>query len=249
VLRASNFRLASARLVAYTPSPGEFREASILAAVMGKYGKRFNGKVQVLPLPETTPPEFPRIQLASSDGRWEFIGSRLSVESTWKSINPRENPQLSNIWIECLDPLLHHVRDNQVRIGRLGFVIMRSCPIDHPAQILIDRFCNAEVKDPDSASAPLRNSTNFEIHNHKRYALQPDLVVNSWVRCRTAAAETPPTPLVIVEQDINTISEELPKRSFDVEQIRLYFEVAANEAERILGKYFPNGDQSKCLKQ
>jgi len=108
---------------------------------------------------------------------------------------------------KCLEPVDQHIEENGVHVARLGIVITRAVQLDSPAQVLIDRFCNERVKDPDSPEAPLRNPLNFEIHNHKRYEISlpsQGLTVNSWVRCKTGTDGPEDSPAVIVEQDLNT---------------------------------------------
>jgi hypothetical protein len=239
-LRAGDFGLAAVRLVAFTPQLADFNPSAVLAVVLGKYAKRFDGDVQAIPLPEGVPPDIPRIELASSDGRWGFAASPSRITSLWNAKKADETADLNSVVTDCRGPIDHHVRENEIQVGRLGLVITRHCPIEHPAHVLVDRFCKDEVKDPTLPDAPRRNSRNFEIHNHKRYELPPGLTVNSWVRCRTGmVGKQAGAPAVTVEQDINTLAEEINERTFSTDDIALFLVTGTNEAEAILRKYFP----------
>jgi hypothetical protein len=241
VLRTADFELTAVRLVAFTPNRTDFKPSAILATVLGKYAKRFDGPPQALPLPEDAPPEFPRIRLTSADGSWGFAASLLSITSSWslKQTQREKTTALRRVVAACREPVEHHIHENDVRVGRLGLVITRVCRVGQPAQTLIERFCRDEVKDPISPDAPLRNSRNFELHNHKRYALSNNLTVNSWVRCKTGTIGKDTTPVVTVEQDINTLAEETEKSDFKVEEIASFLNMSVNESETVLGKYFP----------
>jgi hypothetical protein len=191
---------------------------------------------------DDVPPDFPRIQLGSRDGRWGFAASPSRIASSW-SLKEEETEKagaLNQIVAACREPLEHHVRKNGVRVGRLGLVIVRLCQVEHPAQVLVERFCRDEMKDPGSPDAPLRNSLNFEIHNHKRYTFPAGgLTVNSWVRCRTRALAKDQSPVLMVDQDINTLTEEMRERTFSLDDIASFYDTGVHEADAILGKYFP----------
>lgn len=238
-MRASDFEVSAVRLAAFTPILADFKPPAILAAVLGKFGKRFEGNLQVLPLPAELPPEFPRIQLASKDGCWKFTAAPAQINTGWERRDQGEPVTLAGIIGDCLGPLEQHIRENDIRIGRLGMVMMRFCRAATPARLLIERFCSESVRDQKSPEAPLRNSTNFEIHNHKRYALPGNLTVNSWVRCRTGLVSKEEVSAVTVEQDINTPAEELENRTFDLQGVRSFFETGTTELEDTLRKYFP----------
>jgi len=241
VLQAGDFKLTAVRLVAFTPNLADFNPSGVLAAVLSKFAKRFDGELQAIPFPKEAPPDIPRIQLASTDGTWGFAASPSRITSSWnlKEEERDETGALACVVTSCREPIEPHVRENDVRVGRLGLVITRVCQVEHPAQALIERFCSDEAKDPGSPDAPLRKSRNFEIHNHKRYESPTGLTVNSWVRCRTGTVGKDTSPVVTVEQDVNTLAEEVEERTFSVEEIASFCDTGVNEADTILRKYFP----------
>jgi hypothetical protein len=63
--------------------------------------------------------------------------------------------------------------------------------------------------------------------------------MNSWVRCKTGHRIADQAPLVLVEQDINTLASDAESRSFGADQVRTFFDAIVEEAEEILRKYFP----------
>jgi hypothetical protein len=241
VLQAGDFKLTAVRLVAFTPNLADFKPSALLATVLAKYATRLDGNVQALPLPEDAPPDLPRIQLASKDGTWGFAASpsRITSACSLKEEENSETVRLAGVVAVCREPIEHYVRENDVRVGRLGLVVTPVSQAENPAQTLIERFCRNEAKDADSPDAPLRNSTNFEIHNHKRYELPTGVTANSWVRCRTGTVGKDASRVLTVEQDINTLAEDLEERTFRVEDITSFFDTAVDEGEAILREYFP----------
>ncbi len=240
-LRKDDLILTAVRVVAFTPEAAEFDPPALLAAVLSKYAKRFDGTVQAIPLPDDAPHNLPRVALASKDRVWTFTASPSRLTSSW-ALGEQEQDQpvpLPDVVTNCRGPIEDHIRENDIRVGRLGLVVTRVCRAESPAQVLVDRFCRDDAKAADSPEAPLRHSTNFEIHNHKRYEPTPGLTVNSWVRCRTGTMGNQATPIVKVEQDINTLSEELETRQFGLEEIAAFYGLAVDQMGSILAKYFP----------
>jgi len=240
-LHKDRFILTAVRVVVFTPEAADFNPSALLAAVLSKYAKRFDGTVQAMPLPAAASDNLPRVALASKDRVWTFTASPSRLTSSWvRSEQETDQPvPVHGVVKHCWEPIEDHVRENNVRVGRLGLVVTRVCRTDNPAQVLVDRFCRDDVKALDSPDAPLRHSTNFEIHNHKRYEPIPGLTVNSWVRCRTATLGEDASPIVLAEQDINTLSEELEEREFSLEEIASFCRLAVDQMDSILVKYFP----------
>jgi hypothetical protein len=91
-------------------------------------------------------------------------------------------------------------------------------------------------------SRPLNRPESFELHAHKRFAMD-GFQVNSWVRNKTGrvSIDQDPEAIVLVEQDINTTPEDIQSRSFSSEEIRRFFVTAASELESILRLYYPPG--------
>jgi len=43
----------------------------------------------------------------------------------------------------------------------------------------------------------------------------------------------------LITQDINSLAEELDEKDFSIEELKKFAELAINEQEQILDKYFP----------
>ena len=62
--------------------------------------------------------------------------------------------------------------------------------------------------------------------------------VNSWIRIRAVKIGAEAYRYVAVEQDINTLSEEIDKRTFNADEIKFWYRAASSEFDTILGLYF-----------
>jgi len=80
------------------------------------------------------------------------------------------------------------------------------------------------------------------LHCHKKYKLGNKYNVNSWVRCKTGFFEPRENnqKALIVEQDINTLNEELNRLNFTDSEITTFYNIIIDEMNSIFSKYFPS---------
>jgi hypothetical protein len=232
----NSFHLISVQAAIFTPDFNEFTQPHFLTSVLAKYADRYDGNIQTLPVLSNVDPNIPRIILEDTKGVWKLQAGPSRVDSFWsREIGNTTEDRVA--LTHCYDVLLDYVIGTTIRVGRMALVVTKFMEQENPAQVLVNQFCNDESKD-----GRFRNSKDFEIHNHKVY--QPigiDYKVNSWVRCKTGAIEHILKDGVVIQQDINTLAEEIQGRIFTEDDIRLFFEGMALEAETILRLYFPEG--------
>jgi hypothetical protein len=235
MLRAKDFHIANFQSIIFTPDLSAFSVPEILATILGKYAHRYDGSVQSLPLPEDIPPEVPRVVLQSKDGTYRLDLSPARVSSYWIRADEKQ-AEPEDMVSSCVEVLEDYMESMGVQVSRLALVLTRVCRTENPAQLLAERFCRPELQ-----TTLFDHSENFEIHNHKRLKLK-DFSFNAWVRCKTAGLllDSSLVSAVIVEQDLNTLIEEVEQFRFAREEIRSYFQVASTEAEDTLQVYFPN---------
>ena len=210
-----------------------FSSGRAVAVILQKYGPRFDGEMQALPLPAGIPSEIPHVILQSNDGNWRFQMGPARVDAIWANRTGTHTPSLDEMVAQCAEMLEYYVGETHTSVGRAALVVRRICPGANPANTLIERFCKESLQ-----QEPLNRSANFEIHNHKVYAPQKegvDYQINSWVRCKSVALEKDLQPAILVEQDLNTLVE---TRRFNPEQVKVFFQMARLEADEIFGKYF-----------
>lgn len=243
--RVADFEVVGVQAVIFTPNIQAFAPGRVLAAFITQQTARYNGPITSLPLPADAPPEAPHVLLQSADNMWRLQASPARIDSVWglplaagTPVEPASTyADLASIVAESSQILESYVRTSNVKVGRLALVVARGYVTPNPAATLITRFCSEAAQ-----REPFNHSSNFEIHNHKIYALSAiDLAVNSWVRCRTGQFRG--SPAIGLEQDINTLEEAAAVTAFSAEQIRDFFRSAQQEADEILRLYFPEENQ------
>lgn len=254
MLCANDFRVITVQAGVFTVAGADsFRTAAVLASVLKRFASRFDGEVQTsaqqqrFEVPTGSVAQFamnfggPSVALSSQDGRWKYESTPGRSDAFWFS-KPDDETKLSvaEISADCIEPLFAYpVRsDSEVQVGRLALVVQRWLPIDNPATNLAECFFKPNLVDEDSERSPLRHSAEFRFDNLKKYQSPVEnRQVNSWVRClsHTVNGRTG----ILVEQDINTLQEEMTATAFRPEEIRQFFAWTPAEMDLILDKYFP----------
>ena len=153
------------------------------------------------------------------------------IDSFLQAVEGKPLPDLQAIVEECVAPQLIYAKDTQASVGRTALIVQRYCQTADPAKLLIERFCNKE-----SADGPLRRSSSFELHNHKVYLPDYEEVVyeiNSWMRCKSAKQENG-EPVLIVEQDLNTLVTENEQGKFTLTDLGRFFRMASTDTKLCL---------------
>jgi hypothetical protein len=234
-LTASDFSLAAFQASIFTPDS----EASVnkfARTFPAKWQGIFDGDLVTLPaVPIPSPVEMPRTILQSTTG-WhcEMSPGRLNI--TWtRAPDATSSPLLSDLVARVVPLLVDYTETMEIRVGRSAAIVSRYAQHEAPGRLLAHHFCRDEWQ-----KAPLNRPQDFELHAHKRYSLLEGLLVNSWVRNKTATltTQTERLPVVLVEQDINTLAEESAVANLNA-HIPLFFERAAAELDSILKLYYP----------
>lgn len=231
---AAGFGIVSAQAAIFTPDMAAFSQQRVLTDLLEHYGRRYDGLPVSIPIPPEAPGMFPRIQLQSVDGQWRLNAAPWRIDAFWTPATLMGPHGLAGAVQECSGILEDYAQRHPFRVGRLALVITRGVAIRDPASVLVRQFCS-----PRAMGSPLSRSDDFELHNHKRYRFRPwGATVNSWVRCR-ATVLVAGEPGIMIEQDINTLEEEMEINSFDAEAIHRFLTSATEEADHVLDLYFP----------
>jgi hypothetical protein len=234
-MTANDFVTLQRQVVLFTPDE-EVSSAKLLRGLVPNWADRFGGEPIVLPGAEGAPRQMPRLILQSADGVWRSEISSERINLFWRRVTQEEQAPAPT---EAVALLQEYREFLGARIGRLAVVLTRAAPHESPATLLAGHFCKAKWLE-----APFNRPENFELHSHKRFQLpKTSLTVNSWVRSKTGTVSSKenPQPVVLVEQDINTLAEEADQRDFNADEIDLFFTAANDEFDVILRLYYPNG--------
>jgi hypothetical protein len=236
---ASDFVLASCQATLFTPV-AEVSAVRLLTRLLPDWADRFDADPMVLPLPEAVPREVPRLMLQSRSEEWkcEIASGRMSV--IWqKTARATEPTSLAERYGMLIPLLAQYSTALESRVGRLAAVASRYLEHGSPARFLASHFC----KDP-WLQAVLNRPDDFELHAHKVFLLAGRFQVNSWVRNKTGLLNLPgdeaQKPIVLAEQDLNTLAEEQATRNFAADEIAAFFRAAAVGFDETLPLYYPS---------
>ncbi len=203
-----------------------------------KFVEFFDADPFVLPkFPSEVPREVPRLIFQNKSGTWrcEIASARINI--FWLKNLPHVFPiGLQEFYEKALTFLLEYQTLFGTQVGRLAALATRFSEHDNPALFLTSHFCKDNL-----CLAPFNNTRSFELHAHKQYLFKNKYKINSWARNKTGYITTNETkkPIVLCEQDINTLGEETESRSFSQEDISEFFNTVAPELNNILELYYP----------
>lgn len=232
MLSAADFRVQKLTASGFIATEG-FDPSAALKHVLRNWSEVYDGQITSLPLPPEAPPDFPSVSVSSKDGAWQVEMSRTRVNLVWAR-RDGSNPQLGRTFSELAARLVTIIEGEEAALGRLAALVTRTTPLDEPGRVLARQFCQGKW-----LRGPLNRPEGFELHAHKTFSLLRGLTVNSWVRVKTAKAGSPEYRYVTVEQDINTLAEELETRRFNHREAGKMFAAASRELNTILRMYFP----------
>jgi hypothetical protein len=200
----------------------------------------FDGDPIVLPLKSDAPPELPRIILQDQAGTIKLEVSPLRTNVHRIKINKEDKFDINEFILLASDILTDYLGRTGAICGRLATVLKRFSFKDDPSREIANHFCkDIYLKKPFDSPA------SFELHARKRYNLLGLFEVNSWVRIKSGQLKylndppPPSLPIVIIEQDINTISEIMETRQYSGEETSTFFSKIFDELNSVLQLYFP----------
>lgn len=235
MVKSRDFKIFSAQISIFTPELN-FSLNNIHIDLGSKHSSILDGDPVLLPLPNEAPFEIPRLIMSSVDQKLklEIAKSRLNFFRFRKE--DIEDISIESFLAAGLRIINDYMECTSARVGRIAVVKRLFAENDNPGLTLASHFCKDEWM-----KQPFNRPENFEIHAHKKYPLPKNkLNINSWVRCKTGQLKNIDEPIILVEQDINTLAEDLDKNDFDMKFISNFCDEVFVEQKDILNKYFPN---------
>ena len=236
-LTAASFQHSSCQATVFTPD-GDLSVNKVMKDLYPSLAVLFDGEPTVLPpIPEGAPPEIPRIILQSCSDEWRCELSPARANVFWRRAKSTTTGLcISDFFQQASDLLVRYSREVNARVGRLAGLVTRFAEHQTPALFLARHFCQERWD-----RAPLNRPENFELHAHKRFPLAGEFQVNSWARSKTGMlkAEDVQKPVVLFEQDLNTLADEAPAKDFSEAEVKKFFGAAATELDSILRLYYP----------
>lgn len=236
-LTARDFELVSAQAVLFTPGhelPAEFGKD-----FAAEHRARFDGESFVIPQPEQVQLQLPRLILRDMREIWHW-----EIGSAQTSIQWRKDVQGGAFTAkEFVDVVREHfyayLVSQSPRVGRVGLVLRRYAVHEEPGHFLSEHFCRADFR-PGGLDDP----ASFELHVRTQKVLEDGrLQANIWTRNKTgviATGQKQGQPIVLVEQDINTLADDSDTINLSVPFIEDFFDCTAiTSLEAILDEFYP----------
>jgi len=236
LLSHTDFEIATCQATIFTPDE-EFSSVKVMQRFYPHWADLFDVDPTVLPPFSRLPGDVPRIILQSTSEVWHCEIAPARVNFFWRQTTQETSPiELGIFFDKAFDVLIGYQQLLGSRIGRLAAIITRFARHDTPALFLARHFCHDRW-----SRAPLNRPEGFELHAHKRFLLHTAFQVNSWARNKTGHLTTGDSqiPIVMFEQDINTLPEEAPAKSFSTDDLRYFLHAVTSEFDIILQLYYP----------
>jgi len=238
-LTLKDFRLASCQATLFTPDE-EVSTAKLVKGLLPSWVELFDAEPTSVPTLQGLPREVPRLTLESKSGAWRCEIASARINLFWRQPKADAPEQTLTQFFSKATTLLNEYRDFLgARVGRLAAVLNRYAQHPSPGLFLARHFCQERW-----LTGSLNRPENFELHAHKRFSLSGRFLVNSWVRSKTGRLSSGEEnqPIVLVEQDLNTLSEEIETQAFSKEDIDRFFSSTVTEFDVILRLYYPGED-------
>ena len=224
----------------FTPDD-ELSPVKVIQTFLPKIENIFDQEPTLIPNIEGMPKEIPRIILKSSDNSFACEISPKRFNVIW-SESSKDAPaeKMDTIFSKATEILEKYQDYKKARVGRIAAIATSVYLVDDPGKYLAKHFCDAQWLD-----APFNRPETFELHAHKRYSfIQGDLnfTVNSWVRNKTGYYQEESgsqSPILLIEQDLNTPQEEIEKKDYSTAEIKAFFGAAPEQLLGILKLYYP----------
>lgn len=225
--------IVHSQAAAFFPSGAAPNATQLLRRIPEEWFKHYSGEPIILPRPQGTPREVPALILQNHLGTEQIVVShaRIDVVCTTQLTNEKGS---KGFFTSAGDRIIDIAKFSETRVGRIAAILHRIVEVPQPALALARHFC----KEKWITDGPLNRPENFELHAHKTFTTQFGVIVNSWVRNKSATLATG-TTIVHVEQDMNTHQEVQETKDFGPSEVRTFFTQITNELDRTLALYYP----------
>jgi len=222
----------------------ELKPTNAFIQALQEWAMIYDGDPISLPLAQATPPEFPTVFLQSRDQSVGIEMARTKINLFWRRAESNKDASIdiSDLYSQFSQRIATIAEKNKVVIGRLAALRVSMGNEPTPGRELSKQFCREEM-----LNGPLKQVEGFELHAHKVFELYQAQNVNSWVRIKTSGSPGPDYQHIFVDQDINTLAEEINIRNFDRANIMLFFQEASKQLGSIFNEYFPEKTEEITL--
>lgn len=233
-----DFRIIRFLSSIFTPELNITSSIKFVNVAIDLLGDKLEENPTILPVPQDAPSSIPRIQLTSSDDKWNLNISLERTDLSYFSPSISDNETLETEEFSSISSnFFGDFRDRlELAAQRIAFITERILPEKNAPNYVIDKFCKKQFK---QKGRPFNNVQQFEIHSLKKYDWE-GFKINSWVRIKSMDFKVKETtiPTITIINDLNTLPySEDPGNRFSSDDIKKYFERIPGHLNEILDKY------------
>jgi len=218
-----------------------FNANAVLKFIIEHWSDKLDGASTVVPLPANAPLEIPRVTMEGNNNGYKITASPVRLDVCWSAINPQGPIEIPAFFQWTNDVFSQYKHTMACRVVRLAGVVHKFSPAAssaEAAQRLTEYFCPGRC-----SRDPFDQAREFEIHELRQLNM-PGFLVNSWVRFKTptltivTANGNNQMTGIFIEQDINTLAEEMPTNNYSAGDIGKFYSVLPSNCEQILEGFF-----------
>ncbi len=227
-LRIHEFRFNSIQGSVFITA-GRLTPAKLLGKLAERISDRFDGSPTVLPMSEELPPHIPQIIFQSSDKQWQVEIAPGRVNYRWVQMHDEHTSSLGAFSKDFVSFMELFLSFDRTVVGRMAVVLGRYLVTEQPAVVLSRHFCKENW-----LRKGLTELEDFEMHSRRLAKFTTGYQVNSWIRFKSALLTIPKTnkrPIILTEQDVNTLAEESETRNYTISDILKFWELAEVEVD------------------
>ncbi len=235
-IRAPDFRLVSCQATLFTPE-GAVSSVKLMQGLLPKWTELFDAEPTLGLVAEGLPREVPRLVLESTSQEWRCQIASARIDLFWqKPVTDLAEITLDAFFNEAIQRLNEYREFLDTRVGRLAAVLNRYAGHPTPGPFIARYFCQERLH-----AGPLAQLESCEVHTHQRLVLAERFKVNLWVRSKTGTLSSgqESSPIVVVEQDLNTLLEDMETQAFTSEDIKKFFLATVTQFDESLQLYYP----------
>jgi hypothetical protein len=226
----------------FTASPG-FSVGPAINLFMSRWPERFQTVVFASEKAPGLPVDAPNLILQSKEARFRLQAGPSRLDILQFSQNDQDRIDVSNHFNACCDVFDKYLQLFPSSVSRARGVVRRVASETKPAAALSRHFLKDMWLQGD---ANIESADDLELNFGMSYLKDVNMQIVGWFRCRSAsysrlgAASSPPqiTPVILVEQDLNTPFA-TSKVSLGVRDLRDFFSMVPEDLALRLAMYFP----------
>lgn len=227
-----NIKVEGTHLVLYSPGIVIVDKLKVASDIRERAPKLFEGDPVILPLSENMPPEIPRIQMNSKDGRYNLsiTGNRIDFVFRYKEDEKENLFPIPGLFENFLTIFQYFKENICVRITRTAIVTSWIIELEKSssAEFILEKYIRNET--------PIVKPYELELSYLTREVIA-GFEVNKWTRIRSARKISVPEENKFISSliDINTLAD--ITYDFNKESLQRFLEESAKVMNETLEKH------------